>query len=67
MKELIEILILKIYEIMPETLRSNKMIVELVEGIAEKRLFEVKQEVIKLNWEKSFLEKDLRQFKGDND
>lgn len=63
MKSEIEKLILKTYQLLPKFLQNNQLLIDSVSPIAEKRLREMKQEVIQANWKKVELEQTLKNIK----
>lgn len=63
MKSEIEKLILKTYQLLPKSLQNNQLLISYVSPIAEKRLREMKQEVIHAKWKKVELEQTLTNIK----
>ena len=62
-KEKIENNILKIYSLLPAFLKDNPKVSAYVGEIAERKLRQVKQDVLQANWKKVQLEKQLKDLK----
>lgn len=63
MNSKIEKLILKIYILLPKAFKRNQKIIDKISPIAERQLSTIKQELIKVNWQRYQLERELSQLK----
>ena len=57
-------LILKIYRLLPATIKNNERVISFVMPIAERELAKTKHDVIKANWERDRLQHKVAELKN---